>query len=248
MSSNNCKSKDEETKSSISSAKETCIVIEGKGNRFQVDRVDDHDFAEEDFEKDAQNEEDDDEQFPLSTYATKNLKSLKRYTREALPRLDNYRNDLSIHGRASRPTLDDLRNTDTIASQLNQGDHQPRKELPKQKKFGWIEGVLIRCLLNIWGVMIFLRLSWVGAQAGFFYGSAIILLATTVTVITTMSMSAICTNGEVKTGGIYYMISRALGPEFGGSIGIIYSIANAVALAMYAVGFAEALRDMLLVR
>lgn len=33
-------------------------------------------------------------------------------------------------------------------------------------KFGWIEGVLVRCLLNIWGVMLFLRLSWVVAQAG----------------------------------------------------------------------------------
>lgn len=87
-----------------------------------------------------------------------------------------------------------------------------------------------------------------GAQAGFLQGSAIILLATGLTVITTMSMSAICTNGEVKTGGIYYMISRSLGPEFGGSIGIIFSMANAVALAMYAIGFAEALRDMLLVR
>jgi hypothetical protein len=33
-------------------------------------------------------------------------------------------------------------------------------------KFGWIKGVLIRNLLNIWGVMLFLRLSWVVAQAG----------------------------------------------------------------------------------
>lgn len=28
-------------------------------------------------------------------------------------------------------------------------------------KFGWIVGVLIPCLLNIWGVMLFLRLAWV---------------------------------------------------------------------------------------
>jgi hypothetical protein len=33
-------------------------------------------------------------------------------------------------------------------------------------KFGWIKGVLVRCLLNIWGVMLFLRLSWVIGQAG----------------------------------------------------------------------------------
>lgn len=35
-----------------------------------------------------------------------------------------------------------------------------------QIKFGWIKGVLMRCLLNIWGVMLFLRLSWVVGQAG----------------------------------------------------------------------------------
>ena len=33
-------------------------------------------------------------------------------------------------------------------------------------KFGWIEGVLIRNMLSIWGVMLFLRISWVVALAG----------------------------------------------------------------------------------
>jgi len=33
-------------------------------------------------------------------------------------------------------------------------------------KFGWIEGVLIRNMLSIWGVMLFLRISWVVAMAG----------------------------------------------------------------------------------
>ena len=42
------------------------------------------------------------------------------------------------------------------------------------------------------------------------------------------------------------MISRSLGPEFGGSIGIIFSVAGAVATAMYVVGFAETVRDILL--
>lgn len=42
-------------------------------------------------------------------------------------------------------------------------------------------------------------------------------------------------------GGTYYMISRSLGPEFGGSIGLIFSLANAIACAMYVVGFCESL-------
>lgn len=46
-------------------------------------------------------------------------------------------------------------------------------------------------------------------------------------------------------GGAYYMISRSLGPEYGGAIGIVFSLANAVAVAMYIVGFAETIRDIL---
>lgn len=41
------------------------------------------------------------------------------------------------------------------------------------------------------------------------------------------------------------MISRSLGPEFGGSIGLIFSLANAVACAMYVVGFCESMSDLL---
>ena len=99
-------------------------------------------------------------------------------------------------------------------------------------------------MLNIWGVILFIRISWVVAHAGIGFAFLIIILASTVTTITSLSMSAICTNGEVKGGGTYYMISRSLGPEFGGSIGIIFAIANAVAIAMYSVGFAETLKEI----
>lgn len=112
-------------------------------------------------------------------------------------------------------------------------------------KFGWIQGVLVRCLLNIWGVMLFLRLSWVVGQAGIIEAIILIMTTTAVTGITALSMSAISTNGVIKGGGTYYMISRSLGPEFGGSIGLIFSLANAVACAMYVVGFCESMNDLL---
>lgn len=49
-------------------------------------------------------------------------------------------------------------------------------------------------------------------------------------------------------GGTYFLISRSLGPELGGSIGLIFAFANAVAVAMHTVGFAETVRDLLQVR
>uniref|UniRef100_A0A8C3VB35 Solute carrier family 12 member 1 n=1 Tax=Catharus ustulatus TaxID=91951 RepID=A0A8C3VB35_CATUS len=112
-------------------------------------------------------------------------------------------------------------------------------------KFGWVKGVLVRCMLNIWGVMLFIRLSWIVGQAGIGLGVIIILLATMVTSITGLSTSAIATNGFVRGGGAYYLISRSLGPEFGGSIGLIFAFANAVAVAMYVVGFAETVVELL---
>lgn len=191
-------------------------------------------------------------------YDTKNLKSFKNYTREALPRMEFYRNLMSIvrfhgHGHSNRPTLDELHGNQTSISLDNPNEKgmnvptSPMDSIDPSKviKFGWIKGVLVRNMLNIWGVILFLRLSWVGGQTGLIYGILIILLASLCTTLTAMSMSAICTNGEVKGGGTYYMISRSLGPEFGGAIGIIFSLANAVAVAMYTVGFAETLRDVL---
>nr|CAD7597749.1 unnamed protein product [Timema genevievae] len=112
-------------------------------------------------------------------------------------------------------------------------------------KFGWIKGVLVRNLLNIWGVMLFLRLSWVVGEAGIGLGVLLILATSVVTTITALSMAAISTNGIIKGGGTYYMISRSLGPEFGGSIGLIFSLANAVACAMYVVGFCESITSLM---
>ena len=93
--------------------------------------------------------------------------------------------------------------------------------------------------------MLFLRLSWVVAQAGIGQAILVVLLATAVTTLTALSMSAISTNGQVKGGGTYFMISRSLGPQFGAAIGIVFSLANAVAVSLHTVGFCESLNDLL---
>ena len=54
------------------------------------------------------------------------------------------------------------------------------------------------CLLNIWGVMLFLRLTWVIGQAGIIQGLLLMTIANVVTFLTALSMSAVCTNGQIK--------------------------------------------------
>eukprot|EP00091_Calanus_sinicus_P020387 TRINITY_DN5548_c0_g1_i4.p1 TRINITY_DN5548_c0_g1~~TRINITY_DN5548_c0_g1_i4.p1 ORF type:complete len:280 (+),score=42.12 TRINITY_DN5548_c0_g1_i4:128-967(+) len=135
---------------------------------------------------------------------------------------------------------------DGEAIELANGDKVEKTDGDKApNKLGWMEGVFMPCLLNIWGVMLFLRLTWVIGQAGIIQGLLLMTIANVVTTVTTLSMSAVCTNGQIKGGGVYYMISRSLGPEFGGAIGLMFTLANSIAVAMYVIGFCESLLDML---
>uniref|UniRef100_A0A671QTE0 Solute carrier family 12 member 3-like n=1 Tax=Sinocyclocheilus anshuiensis TaxID=1608454 RepID=A0A671QTE0_9TELE len=121
---------------------------------------------------------------------------------------------------------------------------------PKVKlvRFGWVLGVMIRAMLNIWGVIMYLRLPWITSQAGLILTYVIIFMSIVVTTITATSVSAISTNGKIYSGGTYFMISRSLGPELGAPIGLLFAFANAIACALHTVGFAETVRDLLKVR
>jgi hypothetical protein len=43
----------------------------------------------------------------------------------------------------------------------------------------------------------------------------------------------------------FLLYSSFLGPEFGGAIGLMFTLANSIAVSMYLIGFVEALLDML---
>jgi len=111
-------------------------------------------------------------------------------------------------------------------------------------KFGTWDGVFASCLLNIFGVIMFLRLPWVVGQAGVMCTLLIIGLAGIVVLLTSMSMAAIVTNGKVEEGGAYFMISRTLGPAIGGASGVLFAIGLAVAVSMYVIGFCETMVGM----
>jgi amino acid transporter len=108
-------------------------------------------------------------------------------------------------------------------------------------KFGTFGGVFTPCTLTILGVIMFLRFGHVVGQSGLWLSIGIVLSAKVITGLTSLSLSAIATNTRVRGGGAYYLISRSLGVEFGGAIGIVFFLAQAISVAMYVIGFTEAL-------
>ena len=110
---------------------------------------------------------------------------------------------------------------------------------------GTFAGVFTPSILTILGIILFLRLGYVVGNAGLGLTLVILLLANGISVLTSVSLSAISTNLKVKGGGDYYLISRTLGLEFGGAIGIVVFLAQAVSIAFYCLGFGEALAALL---
>ena len=106
-------------------------------------------------------------------------------------------------------------------------------------KFGTFGGVFTPDVLTILGVIMYLRLGWVVGNAGLLGAILIIVLAKTITICTALSMSSITTNIKIGAGGAYSIISKSLGLEAGGSVGIPFYISQTLSTALYIVGFTE---------
>lgn len=110
---------------------------------------------------------------------------------------------------------------------------------PKHGQFGTIQGVFIPTVLTILGIILFLRLPWVVGNAGILGAGLIIVLSVSITLLTSLSLSSVISNIRIGFGGAFAIISRSLGLEIGGSIGIPLYLSQAIAVAMYIFGFRE---------
>jgi len=127
-------------------------------------------------------------------------------------------------------------------------DNQKLKAQPKPEtkgKLGTFAGVFTPSVLTILGIILFLRLGFVVGSAGLGRALIILALANGISILTSVSLSAIATNLKVKGGGDYYLISRTLGLEFGGAIGIVLFLAQSVSIAFYCIGFGEVINAVL---
>ncbi len=122
----------------------------------------------------------------------------------------------------------------------------PRAEVAPGKAggLGTFGGVFTPSILTILGVIMYLRFGWVVGNVGLAGTFLIVTLSTSITFLTALSISAIATDQRVRTGGAYYMISRSLGIEAGGAIGIPLFLAQGLSVALYTVGFAESVVEV----
>lgn len=121
---------------------------------------------------------------------------------------------------------------------------EPATVLPEETQggLGTFGGVYTPSILTILGVIMYLRFGWVVGNVGLLGTLLIVILANCITFFTALSVCAIATDKVVRTGGAYYMISRSLGAETGGAVGISLYFAQALSVALYTIGFAESLK------
>ncbi len=114
----------------------------------------------------------------------------------------------------------------------------------ERNRFGAFGGVFTPSILTIFGVVMFMRAGYVVGQAGILSALLILCVAEGISILTALSICAISTNTAVSGGGSYFLISRVLGPEFGGAVGLSMFFTQALAVPFYILGFVEALTQV----
>ncbi|CEF71320.1 Solute carrier family 12 member 8 [Strongyloides ratti] len=105
--------------------------------------------------------------------------------------------------------------------------------------FGTWDGVFPTVMVNIFGIIIFLRMGWIVGTAGVANSLLLLVICTTLSLITVFSAIGICERCQIKNGGIYFLVSHVLGGQIGGAIGLLYVFGQAVGTSLVAVGFGE---------
>ncbi|XP_063788845.1 solute carrier family 12 member 8 [Pseudophryne corroboree] len=111
--------------------------------------------------------------------------------------------------------------------------------------FGTWDGVFTSCMINIFGVVLFLRTGWLVGNTGILLGVFLVSFVILVALVTVVSGIGVCERCSIGSGGVYSMISTVLGGKVGGTVGLLYIFGQCVAGAMYITGFAESIADLL---
>jgi len=112
-----------------------------------------------------------------------------------------------------------------------------------EKKIGMFYGVLVPNITMMLGVILFLRLGVLVGHAGILQMLSVILVGLGLMIVTSLSIASIATNMRMGGGGVYYLITRSLGIEIGGTVGLALYISQIISIALTVTGFAYLLCD-----
>ncbi len=121
-------------------------------------------------------------------------------------------------------------------------DRKERLRRPRPSGLGTFLGVYTPTILTILGVIMYLRFGWVVGEVGIGRALLIVAMANSITLVTSLCLSAVATNSRVGVGGAYFMISRSLGVDIGAAIGFPLFLSQALSVTLYSFGLAESLR------
>lgn len=130
-----------------------------------------------------------------------------------------------------------------MTKSITNAEETRAKSKPKSNKLGTFSGVFVPTTLNVLSILMFLRFGFILGQSGVLGMMGMLGASYLINLVTTLSISAISTNGTVRGGGAYYLISRSLGPEFGGSIGIVFYLGYVLNTGMNAVGLVDCIMN-----
>lgn len=111
--------------------------------------------------------------------------------------------------------------------------------------FGTWDGVFTSCLINIFGVIVFLRSGWIVGQAGIISAVLIVVATVFTALISILAAVGICERCRVESGGVYFLLAHVLGSRFGGSLGLLYCFGQAVGCALNVLGFGESMAGVI---
>ncbi|TRY65511.1 hypothetical protein DNTS_021733 [Danionella cerebrum] len=148
----------------------------------------------------------------------------------------------------TRPKVSSLLSRLANYTNLPQGAREHEEAESKRSRspqMGTFMGVYLPCLQNIFGVILFLRLTWLVGTAGVLQALCIVFICCCC-VSFLVNRELLCealhsVTDHSVAGGSYFMISRSLGPEFGGAVGSCFYLGTTFAGSMYILGAIEIL-------
>lgn len=139
----------------------------------------------------------------------------------------------------------DEQQNDLFREEQNLSEHKPWWKanffIMEPVLFGTWDGVFTSCLINLIGVIIFLRMGWIVGNAGIWMTIFIIFCAVFIVFIVAVSGIGVCERCKMGKGGVYFLLSHVMGGRIGGSLGIIYCFAQAVGCSLSVMGFGESI-------